>query len=839
MSTVNGNETVIGDLTVTENMTVNGNTVITGNFGGNISHTGDFNTQSMTVAGTITGGGVVTFNNPTDANFTDTAAVEIEGGVHIKKKQKIFDTTASTSLTTGALVVAGGIGVSGNSTLSYLDVKKTSNNTGDTTIANFLNTNDTQNDQNGINIGVDRGGSDQVYSTISSVHTGNRATDLLFTTSTGPEAIFTPTLKMALKSNGNLGIGVREPTEKFDVSGTAKISGNVGIGVNPNAFNKLYVNGSAHVNNGHFGFYEPIGPLFPSYVLHAEVSNPGSTQYPLLLQNNTSALSSGVGLQFSCNQFKETTANITSRRIALDDYSFVLNSRVSESVFSSDLLVLRKNNVGIGTTSPSEKLEVIGNAKISGITETSNTQAGAITYPLKVTNRNGSVGTGVGIEFIADGGIVTGLISNTKYGSNGVFDLKLQSYNQGALTPNHLVLRNSNVGIGIDNPTACLHIVKNEVGANTPLLKLTNVFNLNGGQAQIDFGVKINEGSDIHCSIICTHPGNRESDMSFQTGPGGISFTKATAMTIKGSGNVGIGTETPTAKLDVIGNAKISGSLTTGSITINNSGIFENGGYLNIDPNTPGGVNGVRIYDNLLVTGNITANSFTTASLTNTGDLTIAGNLTVSKVGVNSCVFGDSTTASAHSIVLKSASGTFDLGIAQNAGNFFSNAGAGTSFIRSTEGICIGSGSNAAALAIDTANNVELTGNLNVKGQCLALNRTIKVFNGAGINLSPLNLFAGVIYRTNFETNAFMSDTLPSAAAFTAAGLKVNTCFEFTIFNETPYPLVMNCGANTARVSGINTTDTQFTIDAQNGRRLLFSYYNKVNVGEIWRYRYI
>lgn len=90
-----------------------------GSFGGNINFTYDLNTTTLTIP-TLTGTGVATFSNATASTSSTTGAVKVAGGVGIQGQlnvsgatSKFTASTVSTSAITGALVVTGGVGISG------------------------------------------------------------------------------------------------------------------------------------------------------------------------------------------------------------------------------------------------------------------------------------------------------------------------------------------------------------------------------------------------------------------------------------------------------------------------------------------------------------------------------------------------------------------------------------------------------------------------------------------------------------------------------------------------------------------------------------------------------
>jgi len=188
----------------------------------------------------------------------------------------------------------------------------------------------------------------------------------------------------------------------------------------------------------------------------------------------------------------------------------------------------RQNRVGIGTISPSEKLEVAGNIKVTGAIQPSagNTENKGIMFS---QNPGGGANDAAWIRYYPrsaeDCTLEIGVSDNTN--------------DHIALIPG------GNVGIGINNPSAKLHVSGNA--------KVT-------GNAEVDG----NLGIGITTPSEKLHVGGN----AIVTGKVGIGTTNPSAkLHVDGgdaivSGKVGIGTTTPSAKLHVKdGDAIVSGKL--------------------------------------------------------------------------------------------------------------------------------------------------------------------------------------------------------------------------------------------------------------------------------------
>jgi len=117
-------------------------------------------------------------------------------------------------------------------------------------------------------------------------------------------------------------------------------------------------------------------------------------------------------------------------------------------------------NVGIGTASPNKKLEI------------KETSSGAVTYPLRITNKTNATGTGAGIEFEADtsGNIGAQIYVNRDSISGPRHSLRFSAFGSPSTGANALtILDDGNVGIGKTSPAKKLD-VNGEIRASTGIL---------------------------------------------------------------------------------------------------------------------------------------------------------------------------------------------------------------------------------------------------------------------------------------------------------------------------------------------------------------------------------
>ena len=238
-----------------------------------------------------------------------------------------------------------------------------------------------------------------------------------------------------------------------------------------------------------------------------------------------------------------------------------INFNVNNDSFNSGTAatITSSGNVGIGTTSPTEKLEVDGRIKLQ-------TSAGSLT--MKETG-SGSV------ALASSATIVMEAPSNFRLNTGP------------SLVENFTVLSTGNVGMGTASPASKFEVYGGNTGVNDVDRYIR--FKASNGEKRFDFYV----GGTGNASILGMYTLDGTTK-TVQIAAGGTSYFNA--------GNVGIGTTAPTTKLNVSGSIAVS----SGSYL---SFIDSNLNYNKIGRNTS--VGGIQITTggnatmNLLDNGNV------------------------------------------------------------------------------------------------------------------------------------------------------------------------------------------------------------------------------------------
>jgi hypothetical protein len=344
-------------------------------------------------------------------------------------------------------------------------------------------------------------------------------------------------------TTGNVGIGTTTPTARLHVAAPGALSTDIALRVRNSADSGdlMVVNGLGNVG---------IGTSTPLY------------KADLVGNDINSGLGFSDGTSRFGNIFKlNNDIYILANRLSTS--KIYIGAGTAESYPKYLTIDGSTGNVGIGTTTPIEKLNIV------------STSAGAATYPIAIHNADSTIGTKVGIKFIAAGATSRyAAIEGFQEDGNNSIGLNFITGQGATITEKMRIVANGNVGIGTTAPTTKLHVtgitqivesgntafyggnyvrvfndsnfnIRNSGGTTIANISVNGSSYFNGGNVGIGTATPT---AKLHIAA----PGALSTDIALRVRN---SADSADLLVTNGLGNVGIGTATPAQKLEVVGNA--------------------------------------------------------------------------------------------------------------------------------------------------------------------------------------------------------------------------------------------------------------------------------------------
>jgi hypothetical protein len=360
-----------------------------------------------------------------------------------------------------------------------------------------------------------------------------------------------------LQVTGSVGIGIAPVTKlqvndgtdrNFLITSDATQQGTAGIAIGSfndaaNAYGILSIVSSKTIFNSNVG----IGTTSPDSRVHVDGSNQfirisnaatGNSGLKISYQNSDTH---GLHLLYNPSQalaYIDNTYPVSSGQVYGDIY---FRQNVSSSMTTRMTIKADGGNVGIGTTNPAYKLDVIGNARIG---QNSNSSTAA---QLDITA--GGDGFDALIDFGYWNTFDAGIWKIGRKGSGGTFIIS--NYSTGAEV-NAVTINSTNNNVGI--------------GTTSPGVRL-DVQGADGVRARVVASSAGTSGlvlSSAGATAYTIKAGNADSSLR-------IDQDGNDRITLASGGNVGIGTTTPAYKLEVNGATNVNGafSAVTKSFLIN------------------------------------------------------------------------------------------------------------------------------------------------------------------------------------------------------------------------------------------------------------------------------
>jgi hypothetical protein len=421
-----------------------------------------------------------------------------------------------------------------------------------------------------------------------SLYVSKNATQLLLT---GPNFNVT--------ASGNVGIGTATPTQKLDVNGTIVSSATVYPNFQFNSARRITF-GEADPQTADTGNVVQFGSgLTPSRNMTLIISKSGldsgflgnngssfiigeQSARPIIFKNNMSyaatdllasgsermriAASGDVGIGTPTPGGRLDVQGgfsfFNGLRLKGDDADVIFNGNTPLSLTVNNgvpitfkqypsgekMRVAANGNVGIGNANPTSQLSV-GAPVVAGQPVPVPTSIG-----LDSTLGTGQLGRNFKLKLYENTGTPT-----DKYGlgvSNGLLEFAAGTSGDFAFfsgsTPSELlrIKSSGNVGIGITTPAAKLHVV---------------------GTARVDGALTVTGGLNLGGVSVLTQP---IADSLYVSKNATQLLLSGPNFNVTSGGNVGIGTTTPQAKLDVAGDARINGWIYANNIFLDGNQVL-------------------------------------------------------------------------------------------------------------------------------------------------------------------------------------------------------------------------------------------------------------------------
>jgi hypothetical protein len=443
-----------------------------------------------------------------------------------------------------------------------------SNTTATQTIANFAAANyGSASSRTYIQIGTQY---EDGSSRIGSVNTTGNQSALIFQTHAAASDVWNDA--MYINGSGNVGIGTTSPSQKLQIAaGNIQLDDDYAVqwggatnfilGSNASNYLRFYTNNAERMritSGGNVG----IGTSSPANKLTIQ-SN--STQLRLETASDPSGYHSFIESNYNAsnplNIYSSAAASyamgtivlsgITGVNTYLNSYYGIIFGTSSTSISSGTVRMMITNggNVGIGTTSPSEKLHLYANASSVELRMENSTISSYIRS--QTDNLNFYVNGAERMRITSGGNVLIGTTTDSgfKLDVNG----KIRSVNNN----DQITIKTSSTnGTRIGHDASGLYFANDDTS-----LDVLRIFGGTSGSLRLSiastgaatFSSSVTAGAEYAYYWQRTSGGSNLWSLSANSGSAYIfnHTTGSVAMTILNGGNVGIGTTSPGVKLDV------------------------------------------------------------------------------------------------------------------------------------------------------------------------------------------------------------------------------------------------------------------------------------------------
>lgn len=466
-------------------------------------------------------------------------------------------------------------------------------------------------------------------------------------TAIGANATVSISDAMVLGNNVSVGIATSSPTEKLDVNGQIRMRAGASNGYIPVSDNNGVMtwtspdsmNVNMDINDLHDGYTDQINNLNISSNVSNNMNsgsynnvaigqgsldnNSGNDNIALgvssLTQNTTGNINVAIGTRaLNSNQtgygntaigYQTLEMNTTgSENTAIGQNSLPSNTTGGQNTaLGSGALIsntIGNANVAIGLNSSYKNIDGAGNTAVGygALFENINGSSNATLGENSLQNNLGSQNTAIGNiagsnQTNGNQNTFIGYNTNILTGANLVNNSTAIGANAIVSQSNSVILgNNADVGVGISSPginSGAKRYVTISSGDNNPSIIDGTSLELKGGssssdglQNRIDFIARSTSGTELTTGRIEMVNGTNTSRGTMNLYTGGQSYPLTERITILENGKVGIGTITPSEKLEVSGNTKIHGDLILQSLsgTGDRSIVVDPSGKIKVNP---------------------------------------------------------------------------------------------------------------------------------------------------------------------------------------------------------------------------------------------------------------
>lgn len=403
--------------------------------------------------------------------------------------------------------------------------------------------------------------------------------------------------KMTLTKDGNLGIGITTPGDELHVEGSIRmVDGNQVAGYVPVSdangtmtwTSPSAISGINQLADADNDTKVQVEESTDEDLIRFDLAG---TQHFLMQPGRLVQTNSNNSQAFGASTLQNSTGIVNT---AIGDQALQDNTSGNDNIGIGYLALTNNttgsNNVSIGTYSSNQFTTTNNNTVLGKNAGYNNTGGGNTTL---IGMNAGSGGSGSNNTFLghSTGSGSTGsdnVFIGRNAGTNVSASNRLYIDNSNTSDPliygefdNDIVAVNGNLGVGIEAPSTNLHLVADlSTGLNVPFL-IENNSATNSGNSGAGIGFNNHNGGSNPKTVIYNE---RTSDfglgklhflMNNNSNVSGVDISTDSRMTILSGGNVGVGTTTPSAKLDVRGDIHVNANGIKFTDTENGNAIVE------------------------------------------------------------------------------------------------------------------------------------------------------------------------------------------------------------------------------------------------------------------------